>query len=155
LVFADSLSPGEHLSRYRVADLFLDTIPCNAHTTASDALWAGLPLVTCYGESFAGRVAASLLHAIGVPELITRSLEEYETLALRLANNRSELRDFRKRIEQNRATFPLFDTDRYCRHIEAAFLTMLERFQRGERPHPFSVEPQQPPSAARHVSRQG
>jgi predicted O-linked N-acetylglucosamine transferase (SPINDLY family) len=141
LVFAGRLPLDEHLARHRLADLFLDTLPYNAHTSASDALWSGLPLLTCCGQSFAGRVATSLLNAIGLPELVTHSLDEYEALALRLATDGSLLRGFRERLEQNRPRFPLFDTDRFCRHIEAAYTTMWERWQRGESPRSFSVEP--------------
>jgi protein O-GlcNAc transferase len=118
LVFADRVKLEDHLARHRLADLFLDTLPYNAHTTASDALWAELPLVTCRGESFAGRVAASLLHAVGLPELVTDSLEDYEALALSLASDASLLYGFRQRLRENRTTRPLFDTDRYRRHIE-------------------------------------
>ena len=92
----------QHLARHRLADLFLDTLPYNAHTTASDALWAGLPVLTCYGTSFQGRVATSLLNAIGLPELVTADLEEYESLALRLATQPSLLTDFKARLERNR-----------------------------------------------------
>ena len=105
-----------------------------------DALWAGLPLLTCRGDSFAGRVAASLLIAIGVPELITENLEEYQALALRLAKDPLLLGSFRHRLKQNRLTYPLFDTDRYRRHLEAAFTKMWELWQRGERPRSFTVE---------------
>jgi len=141
LVFADRVKPEQHLARHRIADLFLDTLPFNAHTTGSDALWMGLPLVTCRGESFAGRVAASLLHAVGLPELVTNSLEDYEALAFRLATEPSLLGEFRKGLRQNRLVYPLFDTDRYRRHIEAAFTTMWELWQRGEGPRTFAVEP--------------
>jgi protein O-GlcNAc transferase len=141
LVFADRVSLEQHLARHRLADLFLDTLPYNAHTTASDALWAGLPLVTCRGNSFAGRVATSLLHAAGLPELVTNSLEDYEALALRLATEPALLAGLRKRLQQNRLTCPLFDTDRFRRHIEAAYETMWEIRQRGESPRSFTVEP--------------
>jgi predicted O-linked N-acetylglucosamine transferase (SPINDLY family) len=141
LVFAERVKLEQHLARHRLADLFLDTLPYNAHTTASDALWSGLPLVTCYGESFPGRVAASLVRAVGLPELVTRSLEEYETLALRLATDTSLLRRFRERLEQNRLVYPLFDTDRYRRHIETAYAKMWELWQCGEQPRSFNVEP--------------
>jgi protein O-GlcNAc transferase len=141
LVFADRVPLAEHLARHRVADLFLDTLPVNAHTTGSDALWAGLPVLACLGKSFAGRVAASLLHAVGLPELVARSLEEYEALALKLARERSLLRRYRKRLEKNRATVPLFDTDRFRRHLERAYQTMLDIERRGERPRSFSVDP--------------
>lgn len=141
LVFATRTKVEQHLARYRLADLFLDTLPYNAHTTASDALWAGLPLITCRGESFPGRVAASLLHAVGLPELVTDSLEDYEALALRLAAEPSMLRGVRERLQQNRLTYPLFDTDRFRRHVEAAYTKMWELWQRGEGPRSFAVEP--------------
>jgi protein O-GlcNAc transferase len=141
LVFAGRLTLEEHLARHRLADLFVDTLPIGAHTTASDALWAGLPLLTCQGNSFVGRVAASQLHAAGLPELATRDLGEYEALALRLATDASLLRGLRHRLAQNRATCRLFDTDRFRRHIESAYTTMWELQQRGESPRSFSVEP--------------
>jgi protein O-GlcNAc transferase len=141
LVFADRVELDQHLARHRAADLFLDTLPYNAHTTASDALWAGLPLVTCYGKAFPGRVAASLLQAIGLPELVTRSLEEYEALALRLASDPSLLRGLREKLNENRLAHPLFDTDRFRRHIEAAYTRMWELWQHGEAPCSFTVEP--------------
>ncbi|HEU4647037.1 MAG TPA: tetratricopeptide repeat protein [Burkholderiales bacterium] len=126
LVFAPRVPHAEHLARHRLADLFLDTLPYNAHTSASDALWAGLPLLTCTGNTFAGRVAASLLHAIGLPELVTHSLAEYEALALQLAANPGRLSALRARLAANQMTAPLFDTDRFRRHLEAAYLRMLE-----------------------------
>jgi predicted O-linked N-acetylglucosamine transferase (SPINDLY family) len=140
LIFAGRLPLEDHLARHRLADIFLDTLPYNAHTTASDALWAGLPLLTCCGESFAGRVAASLLNAVGLPELVTESLEEYEALALKLATNGSRLRSIRQKLDQNRLSYPLFDTGSFRRHIEAAYLTMREIWQRGESPRSFRVE---------------
>ena len=139
IVFAGRKPLDEHLARHMLADLFLDTLPYNAHTTASDALWAGLPVLTCRGEAFAGRVAASLLHAVGLPELVTGSLDAYEALALRLAAMPAELGDLRGRLARNRQTHPLFDTDRFCRHIEAAYTTMWETWQRGEAPRSFAV----------------
>jgi protein O-GlcNAc transferase len=139
LVFAQRMTLADHLARHRVADLFLDTLPYNAHTTASDALWAGLPLLTCTGRAFAGRVAASLLHAVGLPELVTDSLEAYESMALRLGNEPAQLAELRTRLESNRLTHPLFDTDRFRRHIEQAYVTMWERWQRGEPPDNFRV----------------
>jgi len=141
LVFADRLAPDEHLARHRLADLFLDTLPYNAHTTASDALWAGLPLLTCRGETFAARVAASLLNAVGLPELVTNSLEEYETLALRLATDGSLRHRLRERLEANRLTYPLFDAERFRQQIETAYQTMWGIWQRGERPRSFGIEP--------------
>jgi protein O-GlcNAc transferase len=139
LVFAPRLPLPEHLARHRLADLFLDTLPCNAHTTASDALWAGLPLLTCPGATFAGRVAASLLRAIGLDELITTSLAEYESLALRLARNRALLRPLRARLAHNRDRFPLFDTARSTRHLEAAYQRMCAVRQAGHPPTAFAI----------------
>jgi protein O-GlcNAc transferase len=141
LVFAPRLPLDEHLPRHRLAGLFLDTLPYNAHTTASDALRLGLPVLTCKGQAFAGRVAASLLHAIGLPELITYNLAEYQALALNLARNPVLLSEIKTKLTRNRETYPLFKTDRFTRHIEAAFMTMWQRWQRGELPKSFSVEP--------------
>jgi protein O-GlcNAc transferase len=140
LIFAPWLKVEPHLARHGLADLFLDTLPYNAHTTASDALWAGLPLITCRGESFAGRVAASLLTAVDLTELVTDNLENYETMALRLATEPSLLHGLRERLAQNRSAYPLFDTSRYRRHIEAAYSRMWEMWQRGDSPRSFSVE---------------
>lgn len=131
LVFAERLEPADHLARHRLADLFLDTFYCNAHTTASDALWAGLPVVTHLGRTFAGRVAASLLHAIGLPELITHSADEYQALAAALAEDRPRLADIRQRLAQNRKTYPLFDTGLFAKHIEAGYRAMWERHEAG------------------------
>ncbi len=139
LVFAPREKPAEHLARHRLADLFLDTLPYNAHTTASDALWAGLPVLTCRGSTFPGRVAASLLGAVGLPELVTQSLEAYEERARELATRRALLTDIRARLAQNRASCPLFDTDRFRRHIESAYTTMWERYQAGEPAAHFAV----------------
>jgi protein O-GlcNAc transferase len=140
LIFAARLPYQDHLARHRVADLFVDTLPYNAHTTASDALWMGLPVLTCRGASFAGRVAASLLQAAGLPELITGSFAEYEGLALRLARDAPLLRSLGDRLERNRSTCALFDTDRFRHHIESAYTTMWEIAQRGESPRSFRVE---------------
>jgi predicted O-linked N-acetylglucosamine transferase (SPINDLY family) len=139
VVFAPWTEPGLHLARHRLADLFLDTLPFNAHTTASDALWAGVPVITCYGESFAGRVAASLLKAAGMPELVTTNLNEYEALALRLATDPTQLDALRERLEKTRLDSPLFDTRRYRTHIEEAFTEMWQIWQRGDRPISFTV----------------
>jgi protein O-GlcNAc transferase len=129
LLFARRISLPDHLARHRLADLFLDTLPCNAHTTASDALWTGLPVLTCIGETFAGRVAASLLNAIGLPELITSTPQAYEALAIELATNPEKLATIKSRLANNRLTTPLFDTQTFTRHIEAAYTTMYERHQ--------------------------
>jgi protein O-GlcNAc transferase len=139
LVFAARVEYSAYLSQYTLADLFLDTFPFNAGATASDALWAGLPLVTCSGEAFASRMAASLLHAVGLPELIAPSLDRYETLALELARNEGLLTAVRTKLARHRDTCPLFDTDRFRRQIEAAYITMWERYQRGEPPASFAV----------------
>ncbi len=141
LVFAGRLPPDQHLARHALADLFLDTLPCNAHTTASDALWAGLPLLTCTGRAFAARVAASLLHAAAVPELIMSDLPDYEALALKLARDPAMLAVIRAKLLHNRDTCPLFNTGRFARHIEAAYTTKWETWQRGEPPMRFSVAP--------------
>jgi protein O-GlcNAc transferase len=140
LIFAPRIALADHLARHRQADLFLDTMPYNAHTTASDALRAGLPLVTCLGETFAGRVAASLLQAVGIPEMITASLGDYEALALKLANDPALLATIKAKLARNRETFPLFDTARFTRHIEAAYVSMWERHKRGDKPKAFAVE---------------
>jgi protein O-GlcNAc transferase len=140
VVLAPFVEQPDHLARLRLADLFLDTLPYNAHTTASDALWAGVPVLTCLGPTFAGRVAGSLLQAVGLPELITNSLEEYETLAQKLASDPALLGSLRERLSQNRVSHPLFDTARLTRHIEAAYTTMTEMRERGEPPKSFCVE---------------
>jgi protein O-GlcNAc transferase len=140
LVFAARLNHEHHLARHCLADLFLDTLPYNAHTTASEALWAGLPLVTCRGRSFAGRVAANLLEAVGLPDLVTGNLDDYEDLALRLATESHLLAGFRERLKKNRLSFPLFDSHRYRRHIEAAYETMWDLWRRGENPRSFAVD---------------
>jgi predicted O-linked N-acetylglucosamine transferase (SPINDLY family) len=141
LIFAPTLPAEEHLARHRLADLFLDTRPVNAHTTASDALWTGLPLVTCTDGAFAGRVGASLLHAVGLPELVAHRVEQYEAIALRLATTPALLSEVRARLVENRRTHPLFDTGRYRRHLEAAYTLMWERYQRGLAPASFDVAP--------------
>jgi SAM-dependent methyltransferase len=140
LVFAQRMPLAEHLARHRSADLFLDTLPCNAHTTASDALWAGLPLLTLTGESFASRVAASLLNAIHLSELITSTQEEYEALAIELATNPEKLGKIRQKLAQNRFTTPLFDTKRFTRNLEQVYCMMYERSQQELPPaHLFSL----------------
>jgi protein O-GlcNAc transferase len=125
LVFAPKLPPDAHLARHQLADLFLDTLPYNAHTTCSDALWAGLPVVTCYGKAFPGRVAASLVKAIDLPELVTTSSEKYEELALELARNPALLKATKEKLSRNRTTTPLYDSERFRKNIEAAYTAML------------------------------
>jgi predicted O-linked N-acetylglucosamine transferase (SPINDLY family) len=141
LVFAPRIAAADHLARHRLADLMLDTLPCNAHTTASDALWAGLPLVTCAGTSFAGRVAGSLLMAARLPELIAGTLDDYAALALDLAQNPDRLAALKARLVRDRNSLPLFDSDRFRRHLEHAYETMWQRQQRGEPPSSFAVPP--------------
>jgi predicted O-linked N-acetylglucosamine transferase (SPINDLY family) len=131
IIFSRRMPLPEHLARHRLADLFLDTLPCNAHTTASDALWAGLPVLTCIGESFAGRVAASLLNAIHLPELITHSQAAYEQAAVKLATNPDQLAAIRQTLANNRLTTPLFDTPRFTRQLEAAYVSMYQKYQAG------------------------
>jgi protein O-GlcNAc transferase len=140
LVFAPFRDQAEHLARIACADLFLDTLPCNAHTTASDALWAGVPVLTALGETFAGRVAASLLHGVGLPELITESLPEYEALARKLATDPALLQSLRRKLAHNRSRCALFDTARFTRHLESAYTTMWEIARRGEGPRSFAVD---------------
>ncbi len=125
LIFAPKLPPEQHLARQQLADLFLDTLPYNAHTTCSDALWAGLPVVTCYGKAFPGRVASSLLKAIDLPELVTASPQLYEALALELAQNPALLKATKEKLARNRATTPLFDSERFRKNIEAAYEAMV------------------------------
>jgi predicted O-linked N-acetylglucosamine transferase (SPINDLY family) len=139
IVFAKPLPLAEHLARHRAADLFLDTLPYNAHTTASDALWAGLPVLTRMGQPFASRVGASLLKAAGLPELITTSAEDYEQLALRLYRDRATLAALRQRLAANRLTCPLFDTERYARDLETLYSQMIDRHERGLPPEHLFV----------------
>jgi predicted O-linked N-acetylglucosamine transferase (SPINDLY family) len=141
LIFAPRVEPAMHLARHRLADLFLDTSPYNAHTTASDALWTGLPLLTCKGQQFDGRVAASLLETVGLPELITDTLERYETLALDLARDPGRLAGLRARLAENRLSSPLFDIGRFCAAIESAYLRMVERARAGLAPESFAALP--------------
>lgn len=141
LIFADKLPKAQHLERHRLADLFLDTRLYNAHTTASDALWAGLPVLTCCGDNFPARVAASLLQAVGLPELITDSLEAYEATAIRLASNPAELSGLRSKLAANRLRMPLFDTERFARHLERAYQLMWVRQIQGLPPSPLQVQP--------------
>jgi protein O-GlcNAc transferase len=128
----------EHFARYRLADLFLDTT-YNAHVTACDALWAGLPLLTCAGDSFASRVAGGFLEILGLPELVTTNLADYERTALSLAGDPARLGRLREKLESARTSSPLFDADRFRRHIESAFTAMCEASRRGERPRAFTV----------------
>jgi predicted O-linked N-acetylglucosamine transferase (SPINDLY family) len=139
LIFASKLPLDQHLARLRLADLFLDTLPYNAHTTASDALWAGLPLLTCPGKSFASRVAASLLHAVELPELVMDSLEAYEAKAIELAKDTSQLNAIKLKLEQNRKTSSLFDGKLFAQHLEMAYEAMFSRYQAGLAPDVIDV----------------
>ena len=140
LVFAERMPLSEHLARQRQADLFLDTFPYNAHTTTSDALWAGLPVLTLMGISFASRVAARLLNAIGLPELITNTQEEYEALAIALASNPEKLAALKQKLASNRLTTPLFDTPQFTKDLERAYVQMYERYQADQPPEHLFVE---------------
>ena len=140
LVFAPSLEYADHLARCRLADLFLDTLPFNAGATASDLLWSVVPVLTCSGEAFASRMGGSILNAVGLAELITHNLEDYESLALKLASDPAALSDVRVKLAGNRASCLLFDSDRLRRHLEAAYVTMWRRFQMAEPPASFSVD---------------
>jgi predicted O-linked N-acetylglucosamine transferase (SPINDLY family) len=140
LVFAKRMeSLADHLARHRLADLFIDTLPFNAHTTASDALWAGLPVLTCIGTTFAGRVAASLLKAIELPELITSTQEDYEAMAVELATNPEKLLAIKEMLYRNRLTTPLFHTIRFSRNIENAYIQMHDKCSAGFGPAHISV----------------
>ena len=141
LVFARRMPLPDHLARHRAADLFLDTLPYNAHTTASDALWAGLPVLTCTAEAFASRVAASLLNALHLPELITASQDAYEALAVRLATQPGQIGQLRQKLARNRLTTPLFDTRLFARHIEDAYTQMHARYHAGLPPEHLHVKP--------------
>ncbi|WP_158236188.1 tetratricopeptide repeat protein [Limnohabitans sp. JirII-31] len=142
LIFAKRMKLPEHLARHKAADLFIDTFPCNAHTTASDALWAGLPVLTCMGESFASRVSASLLNAIELPELITSTQEQFEAMAIDLATHPTKLKAIKHKLERNRLTTALFDTPRFCKHIESAYTAMYERYQADLAPDHIYIQPQ-------------
>ncbi|MBV8307059.1 MAG: hypothetical protein JO274_06240, partial [Gammaproteobacteria bacterium] len=139
LIFAPRMPLPEHLARHRAADLFIDTLPCNAHTTASDALWAGLPVLTRMGEAFAARVAASLLNGIGLAELVTTTQEQYEATAIALAGDPGRLAEFKDRLHRNRLTMPLFDSEQFTRDLENAYSQMYERYQTGLSPEHIYV----------------
>jgi predicted O-linked N-acetylglucosamine transferase (SPINDLY family) len=140
IIFANRVEHSLHLARHRIADLFLDTAPYNAHTTASDALWAGLPVLTILGKSFAGRVAASLLNAIGLTELITHGESSYESLAIELALTPEKLSGIKRKLDINRLNESLFNTALYVRNLEASFVEIHQRFESGLRPMDIQVE---------------
>lgn len=139
IVFAPRMSAADHLARHRLADLFLDTFNYNAHTTAADALWAGLPLITKSGQGFAARVGASLLSAVGLPELITSNEADYEALAASLAADPQRLASIKAKLGANRLTAPLFDTMLFARHLEAAYDRAFTRYISGEAPSDISI----------------
>jgi len=141
LVFAPKVPVPDHLARLQLADLMLDTFPYNSHTTASDALWVGVPLATFAGRSFQARVAGSLLSAVGAPELIAHSFEDYYALCLRLAEDRSRLQEIRERIRANRDGSALFDAPRYTRNLERTYETMFDIWLKGEEPRSFAIDP--------------
>jgi predicted O-linked N-acetylglucosamine transferase (SPINDLY family) len=140
LVFAKRAPMPEHLARQRVADLFIDTLPYNAHTTASEALWTGLPVLTCIGATFAGRVAASLLKAIELPELVTSNQDQYVELALELAADAQRLARIKQKLADNRLRTPLFDIRLFTKHLEAAYTIIDERYHAGLPPEHTYVE---------------
>ena len=140
IIFARRLELNEdHLARYALAELFLDTYPYNAHTTAVDSLKSGVPVLTRIGQSFASRVAASLLNAIGLPELITSTQEEYEAMAIELAMNPQKLRDIKLRLAKNRFTAPLFDTPLFTKNLETIYIKMMERYQADLQPDHITI----------------
>jgi protein O-GlcNAc transferase len=139
IIFAKRVPLSEHLGRHQCADLFLDTLPYNAHTTASDALWAGLPVLTCTGTSFAGRVASSMLTVLDLPELITTSVAQYESLAYELASQPEKLHQIKTKLAKNRLHSPLFNADLIARELESAYLAMYKRFQEGLPPEHINL----------------
>lgn len=148
LIFASTLPLAEHLRRQQLADLFLDTLPFNAGATASPALWAGLPVLTCMGESFAGRMAASLLRAIGTPELVTETERSYEELAVEIGTHPALARELKEKLGRNRLTTPLFDIATFTQNLESAYAAMQARHRAGLPPEPIRVVRQMPRSAA-------
>jgi predicted O-linked N-acetylglucosamine transferase (SPINDLY family) len=139
LVFAPRWPLPEHLARHRLADLYLDTFPCNGHTTVSDALWGGCPVLTRAGTTFPSRVAGSLLRSIGLPELVTDTLADYRSLALEVARDGDRLADIRRRLEIGRTHSGLFDGAAFARKLEQAYSTMWEIHAAGEAPRAFAV----------------
>jgi predicted O-linked N-acetylglucosamine transferase (SPINDLY family) len=139
IIFAEKVPQAEHLARQRLADLFLDTFNYNAHTTASDALWVGLPLVTKLGKGFAARVAGSLLNAVGLPELITETEQDYEALILKLATNPTKLAEIKEKLANNRLTQPLFNTELYTKHLENGYQQAYQNYFDGHLPQTIIV----------------
>ena len=139
IIFAEKLPQAEHLARQRLADLFLDTFNYNAHTTASDALWVGLPIVTKLGKGFAARVAGSLLNAVGLPELITKTEQDYEALILKLATNPTKLAEIKEKLANNRLAQPLFNTELYTRYLENGYQQAYQNYFDGNLPQTIIV----------------
>jgi protein O-GlcNAc transferase len=139
LVFSPMRPLPEHLARHRLADLFLDTFPVNAHTTSSDALWTGLPVLTLAGSTFVARVAGSQLRTLGLPELIATNFAEYEDRAVRLARDPNLLAGLRARLDLTRETSSLFDAGLFAGYLEKAYLTMWQIHATGGKPKPFAV----------------
>jgi len=139
IIFAPRVAYTEHLARYQLADLVLDTLPFNGGATTSDALWAGVPVLTCLGTTYAGRMAGSLLRAVGLPEMITTSLTAYQALAIELVQNRQQLTFLRQKLASQRLTAPLFDTALFTRHIEAAYTQMHQRYLTGLPPEVLRI----------------
>ena len=133
IIFANRIENSEHLARHQLADLFLDTLPYNAHTTASDALWSGLPVLTCKGDTFQGKVASSLLNAIGLPELITNSLHEYQKLAIKIAND-NNISDIKNKLNNNIKSTALFNTKNFTKYVEEAYIKIYEQNKKGLKP---------------------
>jgi predicted O-linked N-acetylglucosamine transferase (SPINDLY family) len=131
IIFANQMKHLDHLARIQIADLLLDTFPYGSHTTASDALWAGLPVVTLIGEAFASRVCASLLNAADLPEMITKNIHDYETLAIELALNKEKLDQIRKKLNKNKGSCALFDTQQYVEDLEEIYRKMHYRHSKG------------------------
>ena len=140
IIFANRMSVSDHLARHKLADLFVDTFPYSAHTTCSDSLWSGLPVVTLMGNSFASRVGGSLLKAVGLNDLITTTTAEYENLNLELANNPKKLMNIRKKLENNRFKMPLFDTKTYTKNLESSYTKIYERYHEEKLPKNIIVD---------------
>ena len=139
IIFAPRVKHSDHLARYKAADLFVDTFPYTAHTTTSDSLWAGLPVLTRIGESFASRVAASLLNAIDLPELVTHTKKEYENKAIELANNPNILKGIKNKLNKNRYTKPLFNTKLFTNNLEMAYLKIYKKYADNKKPSNIEI----------------
>ena len=139
IIFADRLPLEEHLARLKMADLFIDTFPCNGHTTTSDALWAGLPVLTLQGETFASRVSSSLLNALEIPELITKNSIDYEKKAIEFGNDLKKIINLKKKIETNKFIKPLFNTKLFTNHIEQAYIEMQKKYQEKRLPENIEI----------------